>query len=46
VPEADAYRLELEDLAQAVRGKREPLLGRADAVAQARTIERLYAAAS
>jgi predicted dehydrogenase len=46
VPEGNAYRLELEDFAAAVRGEREPLLGRADAVAQARTIERLYAAAS
>jgi D-xylose 1-dehydrogenase (NADP+, D-xylono-1,5-lactone-forming) len=46
LPEVSAYRLELEDLAAAVRGLRAPLLGRADAVGQARAIERLYAAAS
>jgi predicted dehydrogenase len=45
VPEADSYQLELEDLAAAVRGEREPLLGRDDALGQARTIERLYASA-
>jgi D-xylose 1-dehydrogenase (NADP+, D-xylono-1,5-lactone-forming) len=46
VPRADAYRLELEDLAAAVAGEREPLLGRADAVGQARAIEALYASAA
>ncbi|HSC91695.1 MAG TPA: Gfo/Idh/MocA family oxidoreductase [Gaiellaceae bacterium] len=45
IPAADAYRCELEDLAAAARGEREPLLGRADAVAQARTIDALYHAA-
>jgi D-xylose 1-dehydrogenase (NADP+, D-xylono-1,5-lactone-forming) len=45
VPDADPYRLELEDLAAAARGEREPLLGREDAVAQARTIDALYRAA-
>jgi D-xylose 1-dehydrogenase (NADP+, D-xylono-1,5-lactone-forming) len=38
---ADSYGLELEDLSAAIRGEREPLLGRADAVAQARTLEAL-----
>ncbi len=37
----DSYRLELENLSDAIRGEAEPLLGRADAVAQARTIEAL-----
>jgi predicted dehydrogenase len=41
----DAYQLQLEDFAAAVRGERSPLLGRADAVAQAAAIEALYAAA-
>ena len=42
---ADSYRLELEDFAAAVRGDGVPLLGRADAVGQARVIEALYASA-
>ena len=46
VPEADSYRLELEDLAAAIRGEREPLLGRADALGQARVIDELYRAAA
>jgi len=45
VPAADAYRLELEDLAAAVRGEREPLLGREDALGQARAIDALYRSA-
>jgi D-xylose 1-dehydrogenase (NADP+, D-xylono-1,5-lactone-forming) len=45
VPEANAYRLEVENLAAAIRGEREPLLGRDDAVAQARAIAALYRAA-
>jgi predicted dehydrogenase len=44
-PAADSYRLELENLAAAIRGDREALLGRADALGQARTIEALYASA-
>ncbi|MET0810231.1 MAG: Gfo/Idh/MocA family oxidoreductase [Thermoleophilaceae bacterium] len=40
------YACELRDLAAAVSGEREPLLGRADAVGQARTIEALYESAS
>jgi len=45
VPQADSYRLELEDFAAAVRGEREPLLGRGDALGQARTIAALYSSA-
>ena len=45
VEAADPYRLELEDLSGAIRTGREPRLGRADAVGQARAIEMLYAAA-
>jgi len=46
VPPADAYRLELENLADAVEGRAAPLLGRADALGQARTIEALYGSAT
>jgi len=46
VPEADAYQLEAENLAAAIRGQGAPLLGREDAVGQARTIAALYAAAA
>ena len=42
---ADSYRLELENLSAAIRGEAVPLLGRDDAIGQARTIEALYAAA-
>jgi predicted dehydrogenase len=45
VPKADSYMLELEDFAAAAAGEREPRLGRADALAQARTIEALYRSA-
>jgi xylose dehydrogenase (NAD/NADP) len=45
VPEADAYRLELENLAAAIRGGAEPLLGRADAAGQAATLAALYRSA-
>jgi D-xylose 1-dehydrogenase (NADP+, D-xylono-1,5-lactone-forming) len=41
----DSYRLEVENFSRAVRGVEAPLLGREDAVGQARTIEALYAAA-
>jgi D-xylose 1-dehydrogenase (NADP+, D-xylono-1,5-lactone-forming) len=40
------YRLELEDVSAAIRGEREPRLGRADALGQARTIEALLRSAS
>jgi xylose dehydrogenase (NAD/NADP) len=42
---AASYALELADFEAAVRGEREPLLGREDALAQARVIEALYASA-
>jgi xylose dehydrogenase (NAD/NADP) len=41
----DAYRLELENLARAIDGEESPLLGRDDAVAQARAIEMIRVAA-
>ena len=41
----DSYGLELENLSDAIRGEAEPLFGRADAVAQAKTIDALYRAA-
>jgi D-xylose 1-dehydrogenase (NADP+, D-xylono-1,5-lactone-forming) len=45
VDDADPYACELRDLAAAVSGRREPLLGRADAVGQARAIEALHRSA-
>jgi xylose dehydrogenase (NAD/NADP) len=42
---ADPYTLELEDMAAAIRGERPALLGRADALGQARAIEALYRSA-
>jgi len=42
---ADSYGLELDNLSDAIRSRGEPLLGRADAVGQARTIEALYRSA-
>ncbi len=39
------YQCELEDMAAAIRGERAPLLGRDDAMGQARTIEALYRSA-
>jgi predicted dehydrogenase len=41
VERASPYRLEFEDVSAAIRGEREPRLGRADAVGQARAIEAL-----
>ena len=43
---ANSYQLELENLADAIRGVGEPLLGRDDALAQARVIEALYRSAA
>jgi predicted dehydrogenase len=43
---ADSYRLELENFTDAIRGDAEPLLGRDDAVGQARAIEALYRSAA
>jgi len=39
------YQLELENMAAAIRGEAEPLLGRDDALGQARTIAALYESA-
>jgi predicted dehydrogenase len=41
----DSYRLELENLAGAIRGEAELLLGREDALGQARAIDALYRSA-
>jgi D-xylose 1-dehydrogenase (NADP+, D-xylono-1,5-lactone-forming) len=41
----DSYRLEAENMSAAIRGEEPLLLGRADALGQARTIEALYEAA-
>ena len=43
---ADSYRLEVENLSDAIRGAAEPLLGREDAVGQARAIDALFRSAS
>jgi predicted dehydrogenase len=45
VVENDAYRLEMENLSDAILGHGTPLLGRADALGQARAIEALYRSA-
>jgi D-xylose 1-dehydrogenase (NADP+, D-xylono-1,5-lactone-forming) len=45
VPQANSYRLELENVSDAIRGHAPLLLGRMDAVAQATVIEGLYDAA-
>ena len=45
VERVNSYRLEVENLSAAIRGEAAPLLGRDDALGQARTIEALYAAA-
>ncbi len=41
----DPYLLELENLSDAILGETEPLLGRADAVGQAKALEALFASA-
>ena len=46
VESADRYRCQWDDFAAAVRGEAEPLLGRADALGQARAIDALYRAAA
>jgi len=43
LPPADSYGLEAENFSAAIRGHCAPLLGRQDAVGQARAIEMLYA---
>jgi D-xylose 1-dehydrogenase (NADP+, D-xylono-1,5-lactone-forming) len=46
VERANSYRLELENVADAIRGRAPLLLGREDALGQARAIEALYRSAS
>ena len=46
VEDVNRYFLEVENFSAAVRGETEPLLGRADAVGQARVIEALYRSAA
>jgi len=46
VERADSYLLELENVSDAIRGEAPLLLGREDAVGQARTIEALYGSAA
>ncbi len=45
VDPADSYQLELENLSDAIRGEASPLLGRTDALGQARAIDALYRSA-
>jgi predicted dehydrogenase len=45
IPAANAYGLEADNLAAAIRGAEPALLGRDDALGQARAIEALYASA-
>jgi D-xylose 1-dehydrogenase (NADP+, D-xylono-1,5-lactone-forming) len=45
LPPADPYRLELDNMCAAIVGEADPLLGRADAVGQARALEALYRSA-
>ena len=42
LPYTDSYRLEMENLSDAIRGEAEPLLGRDDALGQARVMEALH----
>jgi D-xylose 1-dehydrogenase (NADP+, D-xylono-1,5-lactone-forming) len=42
----DPYQLEIEDVSRAIREGRPPLLGRADALGQARAIDALYRSAA
>ena len=42
----DSYRLELENLSDAIRGETELLLGREDALGQARALEALHRSAT
>jgi D-xylose 1-dehydrogenase (NADP+, D-xylono-1,5-lactone-forming) len=45
IERVSSYRLELDNVSEAIRGEAELLLGRADAVGQARVIEALYRSA-
>jgi xylose dehydrogenase (NAD/NADP) len=42
---ADSYQLELENVGDAIRGRAEQLLGRADAVGQARVLDAMFRSA-
>ena len=46
VEKRNKYQLELENLSAAIRGEGEPLLGREDALGQARALDALYRAAA
>jgi predicted dehydrogenase len=46
VESENAYRLEMENMSAAILGVGKPLLGRADALGQARTIDALYRSAA
>jgi xylose dehydrogenase (NAD/NADP) len=46
IERVDSYRLELENVSDAIRGEAELLLGRTDAVAQARALEALHESAT
>jgi predicted dehydrogenase len=46
IEKEDSYRLELENLSDAIRGEGELLLGREDAVGQARALEALHQSAT
>ena len=41
----DSYRLQLDNLSDAIDGEAKPLLGRADAMGQARALAALHASA-
>jgi len=45
LPPADPYRLELDNMCAAIAGEAEPLLGREDAIGQARALDALYQSA-
>jgi xylose dehydrogenase (NAD/NADP) len=45
IERADSYRLQLENLSDAINGQGQPLLGREDAVGQARTLDALHRSA-
>jgi predicted dehydrogenase len=45
VDDVDRYLLQLENFSEAIRGEAEPLLGREDALGQARTIDAIYRSA-
>jgi D-xylose 1-dehydrogenase (NADP+, D-xylono-1,5-lactone-forming) len=45
LPPADPYRMELDNMCAAIAGEAEPLLGREDAVGQARALDALYQSA-